>query len=250
MEKSKNILFGVLSVFLLAATVLGSVWGWNSFASSRATLVNLSSSGKVYYQPDLAEVSVSVITKGADPKVVQAQNDTKMTGLIEYIKSAGVKAEDIKTAGYNLYPEYAQNEEGGLDTLKIAGYTLSQNIVFKVRDLSRVPEIIGALPGQGANSIDGVGFSLSDEKTEELKAQAMEKAVSKARQELEKTKTLYGFRSARLLNISSYPVYSPTLYRTEKLGLGMGGDVGSSISPIQPGTGELEVQVSLVYELK
>ena len=77
----------------------------------------------------------------------------------------------------------------------------------------------------------------------------MEKAVPKTKQELEKTKALYGFRKARLINISSYPLY-PTFYGNEKMALGMGGDGGASLAPIQPGTGELEMQVSLVYELK
>ena len=246
MEKMKNILFSVLAVFLLAATGFGSVWAWNELVSSQSTLVNLSSSGKVYYKPDLAEASVSVVTKGKEPQTVQSDNDATMTGILDYLKTAGVKEEDIKTTGYYLYPEYKTGPDGAVNTLEIIGYTLSQNIVFKVREISKVPEIIGGLPAKGTNTINGISFFLSDEKTEELKAQAMEKAVAKTKQELEKTKALYGFRKARLINISSYP----TFYGNEKMALGMGGDGGASLAPIQPGTGELEMQVSLVYELK
>ncbi|KKU17248.1 MAG: Ribose ABC transporter, substrate-binding protein, partial [Parcubacteria group bacterium GW2011_GWC1_45_9] len=102
--------------------------------------------------------------------------------------------------------------------------------------------------GDWAKGLFGISFSLSDEKTEELKVQAKEKAVAKAKFELEKTKSLYGLKRARLISISDYQNYPSPIYRDAKA-YGLGGEA-SSISPIQIGTGELEVNVSLLYELK
>ena len=249
MEKSKNVLFIVLSVFLALAALFGSVLVWKYVWMFQATTMSLSASGKAYYKPDVAEVSVSVVTKGVNPDSVQTENDRKMTGVIDYLKSSGVKEDDIKTVGYNLFPEYEQTENG-MNTLRIAGYTLTQTIFFKVREISSTPKIIGGLPDKGINNISGVSFSLSDEKFEEVRAEAQGKAVAKAKGELEKTKSLYGFKKAKLVSINSTPIYPTAFYRDMKA-LGMGGETpSSSISPIQAGTGELEVSVNLNYELR
>ena len=238
----------MLSIFLAAATLFGSALIWRQLSLSQTTTLGISAAGKVYYKPDVAEVSVSTVTKGIDPDAVQAENDEKMTAIIDYLKNSGIKEEDVKTTGYNLYPEYQQTDNG-VNTLKIAGYTLSQTIFFKIREIASTPKIVGGLTDKGVNNISGVSFSLSDERFEELKSQAREKAVVKAKQDLEKTKSLYGFRKARLMNISDYPVYPSATYRDAK-DLGMGGAEFSGISPIQTGTGELEVTVSLTYELR
>lgn len=270
MEKAKSILVVTLSVFLAAATVFGSaaVLKQLGFFKPPTTIV-ISGSGKEAYKPDLAEVSVSVITKEKDSGTAQSKNDEKMAKIIVYLKDAGVKEEDIKTTSYNLYPEYRQGKEvlplssgtsssgaparydyPNPNTFEIIGYTLDQSLVFKIREIAKVGAVIGGLSDKGISQISGVNFSLSDEKLEELKTKAKEKAVAKAKKELEATKILYGFRKAKLLSISDYPVYPGPIYRDAKaLGIG-GGETSLNVSPIQVGEGELEVQVSLTYELR
>ena len=207
-----------------------------------------------------------MITKEKDSETVQVKNDEKMTAIVSYLKDSGVKEEDIKTVSYNLYPEYQQVDEAAPmssapgfstspeyyypDTFKIIGYTLDQSLSFKVRDIAKVGAIVGGLSDKGANQVSGISFSLSDEKTEELKAQAREKAVEKAKKQLEITKSLYGFKKAKLLSINDYPVYPSVTYQDMKA-LGAGGEgMPSNVSPIEAGTGELEVQVNLTYELR
>ena len=265
MEKSKNVLFFVLSVFLAVAIIFGSAFmvknlGW----FKQPITVAISDSGKVVYNPDQVEVSLSVVTKGINPDSVQAENDKKMTAIVEYLKALGVKEEDIKTTSYNLYPEYDQGGEivppGAVgneamefyrpNTYKIIGYTLEQSLSFKSKEIGKIGEIVGGLTDKGANRVNSIWFSLSDEKTEELKAEAREKAVAKAKKELETMKSLYGLKKAKLVSINDYPVYPSVRYGDLKA-MGVGGDAEvSNVSPIEAGTGELEVQVSLTYELK
>ncbi|KKT86240.1 MAG: hypothetical protein UW85_C0005G0030 [Parcubacteria group bacterium GW2011_GWA1_Parcubacteria_45_10] len=247
LEKAKKILFLVLSVFLGAMTLFGSVISWNYIGSFRPVTASILGTGKMIYKPDQAEVSLSVVSKGLNPESVQSDNDEKMSEIVNYLKDSGVKEEEIKTVSYNLYPEYEQGENY-LNTFRIIGYTLEQGLSFKVKDISSVGKLVGGLSGKGVNRINGISFSLSDEKTEELKVQAKEKAVAKAKFELEKTKSLYGLKRARLISISDYQNYPSPIYRDAKA-YGLGGEA-SSISPIQIGTGELEVNVSLLYELK
>ncbi len=92
MEKTKNILFATLSGFLVVATVFGLVVLVNYLGElKQPTKISISGSGKVAYKPDLAEVSVSVITKEKDSETVQVKNDEKMTAIVSYLKDSGVK---------------------------------------------------------------------------------------------------------------------------------------------------------------
>ncbi|OGY38785.1 MAG: hypothetical protein A2418_02575 [Candidatus Brennerbacteria bacterium RIFOXYC1_FULL_41_11] len=256
-EKIKGILLAALATSLVVATVLGSAVVLKQLGVlKQPTVITISGSGKESYTPDKAEITLSVITKDKDSGVAQSKNDEKMAKIVNYLKDSGVKEEDIQTTSYNLYPEYEQGK--GLEpsspeyyypnTFKIIGYTLDQGLSFKIKDLSKVGTIIGGLSDKGISQIGGVYFSLSDEKMEELKTKAKEKAVAKAQIELEKTKNLYGFKKSKLISINDYPVYPMPIYRGVD-------DLKVSSTPaneasIQVGEGELEVQVSLVYELR
>ena len=66
-------------------------------------LVTVNGEGKIVVTPDLAYIDLGVQTKNKDAAVAQQENAKLMTAVVNAIKAAGVKAEDIKTTGYNLY---------------------------------------------------------------------------------------------------------------------------------------------------
>jgi hypothetical protein len=248
----KNILFSALSLFLVVGTVLGIIFFFRvidySF-SGAPTAVTVSGEGKVLYKPDLVEISVSVITKGKEAEIVQIENDKKVQVVVDYLKEKGIKEEDIKTRYYSLYPGYEQTEKGA-DALKIAGYTLNQGLFFKVREIESVGNILGGLTEKGINNIESISFGLSDEKTEELRLQAREQAIEKAKTEFEKIKSQLGFKKVHLVSISDSGYYPYPVPYLERTATGMGGKGLSSVSPIQAGTGEIIVNVSLSYRAK
>lgn len=264
MEKTKQMLFAVLTIFLGFLTVFGIFWGIKSLVSSdlgKPIVMTISGQGKVSYIPDQAEVSFSVITKGPEAKSVQAENDQKMAKVIEFLKSSGVKEEDIKTVSYNLYPEYAQIGEivpmsvqvssyYRTDTSKIIGYTLDQSVNVKIKNTSKIGELVGELSVNGANRINSVSFSLTDAKADLLRDQARQKAISDAKMELLSLKGLYGFKRAKLVGINDYPYYPSPMYRDMKA-YGIGGGAESvSTAPIEAGSGEYQVNISLTYEFR
>ncbi|MEW5805213.1 MAG: SIMPL domain-containing protein [Patescibacteria group bacterium] len=253
-SRFKNILFIALSLFLFTLMALGTAFFFHlinySFSGAPA-VINVSGQGKVIYQPDLAEINISVITKGGAPDQVQRENDGKVRAIVDYLKEKGVKEEDIKTRYYNLYPEYEQltpdSPYGGVNPLEIIGYSLNQGLGFKVREIGLAGEILAGLTDKGANNIENISFGLSDEKTEELRSQAKQQAIEKAQAEFQKMKSQFGFKKFRLTGINDLSSY-PGAY-LEKSALGLGGD-SLPASPIQPGTGEVIVNVNLTYKVK
>lgn len=206
--------------------------------------VTMSAEGKVTSKPDTATISFSVVTQGRQAEDVQKENDKKMTKVIEFLKSQGVAESDIQTSGYNLYPQYNYNVAQG-DAPSITGYSLNQQITAKIRELEKVSGITGGLTGQGVNQIDNVSFYIDD--PDRLKGEARQQAVEKAK---EKARELARGLEVRLGKVVSFSESDQSggpypLYRGYEGGYGGGGG-----SPVQAGTQDIIVSVTLTFELK
>lgn len=240
-----------LTALMCAATVLVATYAVELMIRPMGTTpatISVSGTAKQTYKPDIADIDIAVISKGRDAASVQAENDAKMTAVVSYLNQQGIKEDDIKTTSYGLYPEYRQVPNAGVDTSTIIGYTMTQGVQFRVRDVAAAGKVIGGLSGVGINSVGSISFSLSDEKLDVLKAAAKDQAIAKAQQELQRMKTKLGFRLARLVGMSDSPV-APMPYRLDTKYYGLGA-AESSIAPIQSGTGEVIETVSLSYEVR
>ncbi len=150
-DSSVKVLRYAGSVFLVSAAVM-LVWqmaGPSWFKNIKAEVTNqpyartitVSGEGKISAKPDIANISLSVVSKAVTVKQVTTDNNTKMNAVLNAVKAAGVEAKDITTSQYSLYPEYDYNYLGR-GTNKIIGYNLTQEITIKVRDLEKVDTIL------------------------------------------------------------------------------------------------------------
>ncbi len=157
-----------------------------------------------------------------------------------------MEAKDIKTAGYNLNPRYEYNDK----TRKsfISGYTLTQTVFVKIRDLAKVGKILSGLPSKGINDISGLSFSIDDPDKflNEARKEAFEKAMVKA-------KEMAGYNGVKIRRVVSFNEYGGgypiSLYSKEAFG--RGGDLGSPapLPTIESGSQEVTVNVNVTYEI-
>lgn len=237
-----NIMLASVSVALLASVRPISRYG-DSLVSSRVFYV--SAEGKAIVSPDIANLSFSVVSEGKDPVVLQEDNNKKMRAAQDHVKAQGVDEKDIKTAQYDLQPRYEYDEKTRRSF--ISGYMLTQTVFVKVRDIGKVAAILAGLPGRGINQIGSISFDVDD--PDKYLAEARNEAFQKARAKAEEMVRANGLRLGRIMNISEsggprpYPVF---------YGAGKGGAelAAPTPPPIQPGTQEVTVQVSVAYELK
>lgn len=61
--------------------------------------------GEAYGKPDIATLQLGVEARAADPKTAIAAANQKMAQLIEALKAAGVKPEDMQTRDFNIHSE-------------------------------------------------------------------------------------------------------------------------------------------------
>jgi hypothetical protein len=245
MEKSK-IFLATLVVACVTGIVITALVMTNKSENQDRFSVN--GSGTVYAKADIANIQVGVRTdtkKTAAEATVEATS--KMNDIISEIKGLGVEEKDIKTTDYNLSPVYNWTNEKGQE---LAGYQVTQNLSLKVRDLSKIGDIIAKTTGKGANQIGSINFTIDDEY--ELKNQARELAIEKAKEKAELIAKQSGMKLGEIKSVYENSV-SPVvpMYSNAKIMLEDSRGAGEIASPeIQSGQNEIQVEVTLVYEVK
>lgn len=244
------------SLFLLAAAAVmiwqmtGSSWFKNIKAEITnqpyARTITVSGDGKISAKPDIANVSLSVVSKGLTVKQVTTDNNTKMNKVLAAVKDLGIDSKDITTSQYSLYPDYDYTSTSGVN--KIIGYSLTQEITIKIRDLSKVDDVLDTGIKSGANQVGSLSFDIDD--TGAVKKQARQMAFEKAKQKAQEMSDQAGVRLGRVVTFTeespSYPMPYVNYAMESK-------SVGVSAAPapsIEPGSKELTMSVSVTYEIE
>ena len=246
-SKSKNqaiiIFLGFLMLVIIYSLFFGPAKKYGDSLMPAKT-INVSAEGKVTVSPDIAKLSFSVVSEGANSKLLAENNNKKMNAAIDFAKSQGIEEKDIKTTEYNLSPRYEYDEK----TKKtfISGYTLTQTVLVKVRDLNKVAEVLGGLPALGINQISSISFDIDE--PEKYLSEARNQAFDKVK---EKAKAMAEKNGVKLGQVINFYEYQSTPYYQNVRALGMGGaEAVQPLPQIQPGSQEVTIQVSVTYEIK
>lgn len=209
-----------------------------------AHTLTVSAEGKTTAQPDLAEMSFSVVTQGQNPETLSTNNNEKMNAVLKFVKSQGIAEDDMKTTSYDLSPNYQWDKNTQRNY--ITGYTLTQTVQIKVRDLEKVASVLAGLAPLGVNQIGGVSFTFADDEKiiQAARSDAFKKALSKAKQMAADS----GVSLGRIVSVSeNHYIPMGKTYFGARDALGMGG--GPVAPTIQPGTQEITDTVSIVFEI-
>lgn len=250
-----SIIVGIL-VFSIAALQYVDSYS-KSIEPSSFRSFQVSAEGKVVAIPDVAQFSFSVIIQGGtDIESLQNENIEKTNKAIDFVKTSGVEDKDIKTQDFRLNPDYQSfscpRSFGGEVTPcpppKIVGYTVTQTVLVKIRDFAMIGKILSGVVEEGANSVSQLSFTIDDRDAKESEART--EAIKKAQEKAEAIAEAGGFSIGRLLSIQegSSPVF-PRFAFAEALDSGIGGAVPAPAPTIEPGSQDVVVNVTLVYEI-
>ncbi|MDW8280012.1 MAG: SIMPL domain-containing protein, partial [bacterium] len=220
----------------------------------------VSAEGKVTASPDIAQFNFSIISEGYDLSKIQKENTEKTNKSIEFLKNQGIDPKDIKTQYYNISPKYTyyncfQAIVNNLESKpcpppKISGYTITQTINVKIKDFSKIGNILSGIVEYGANNVSDLQFSVNDQS--KLENEAREEAIKKAQEKAKNIAKSAGFKLGKLLSIEEgeyyYPIYKT--YAPSNLGMGGGSDASMSNPQVEPGSQEIKVNVTLRYGIE
>lgn len=250
MQINKTLVVAISLVSLALVIFLGvktrNTWEeYFYIGKSGRDTITLDGQGKVTAKPDVATVQLGVITEGTSVKDIQQKNTDKMNAIIAALKAMDIKAEDIQTQNYNLSPKYDWTD----GTQKLVGYTISQNISVKVRNLDKTGDVVSKGGELGANQIGGVQFVIDDPNA--LQAQARDKAIDDAQQKAQVLAKKLGLNIVRVVSFAesgSMPVPRPYLMmdNSAKSAAGM----PEAAPQIEPGSEEVTANVSVTFEVR
>lgn len=239
----------LLGFALIGATIAR---GQDGGASQRT--LSVGGTGRVSAAPDVADVSMGVVSEAATAREALTANNAAMAKLRETITGLGIADKDVQTTGINLSPRYSQPPQprpGQLapqqqdTTPRIVGYSVTNSVRVTARDLAKLGQILDAVVTAGANQMHGISFRVeaSEAKLDEARAKAVADAKRKAEQLCELTGTTLG----QPLQINESGGALPPPRPMAMMGRAM---MAAESVPVAPGEQELSVSVQIVYAIE
>jgi hypothetical protein len=252
-------IFSVLAFFtillFISLTVFFTVSAFNKIQERKyigqeikeQRTITVSGSGEIYAKPDLALATFSVVNEAKTVSKAMTENTEKMNAVISYLKGQGVEEKDLKTVNFYIYPRYDYYEKSELypsGRRVLAGYEITQSLQVKIRDMTKIGQIIEGATQAGANQIGDLSFTI--DKQDELKAKARLDAINKAKEKAKELSLQLGVNLVRITSFSenSYlPNWDNLKYTETETG-------GAGPAPqVQTGENKIEVTVSITYEI-
>lgn len=242
----KTILF-FLSTILGVVLVIFFIVTVNQKLNTATTsnTVTFSGEGRASAKPDIAKLNFSIVTQAATSEEAKNANATKSNQVSDFLKKQNIDSKDIRTSGYQLYPQQTYGINGG--TPRITGYQASQNFTVTIRDLDNADTVLSGVVAAGVNQVEQLQFALED--PDKVQAEARAEAVANARAKAKQLESQVGIHLGKIVNFQEnsggYPMPMYALARTsaEKL--------DSGVAPSLPaGENEVVISVSVTYQIK
>lgn len=214
-----------------------------SVQTNKNDLFTSTGTGKATAMPDIASVSIGVTQKATTVEQAQEKMNQASKKITDAIKALGIEDKYIDTTNYNVNPDYDYSYGQ-----RVSGYTATQNMEIKIKDVEKINKVVDAATKQGANIVGNINFTFSDDLQKKLEEKARIQAVEDAKAKAQSLAKVSGIKLGRLINVdeSSYEplrAYAPIGYGEAKMDL-----QSATPSNITPGEGTVNITVTLSYE--
>jgi uncharacterized protein YggE len=200
--------------------------------------ISVTGEAKLSVPPDLAEVDGGVSSEAKTAREASEANNAAMAKVLQALQGAGINAKDLQTSRLSLQPQSAPNRTG---PSAVVGYRASNRVTIRVRDVTKVANVIDTLVGAGANEIGGINFMVSQ--ASKLLDEAREQAVADARRKAEIYAKAAGVTLGAPLSISEEGSPGPMPFRKMAAGMAVS-------APVAQGEETLQVTVSVSWAIK
>ncbi len=238
-----HILTPLLALLLVFSLIVLPV---SAATTSNERVINTQGTGTITTTPDLVEISVAVMTEHTDVKDAQRENAVKMNAVMNALKNSGLTSDDIKTTGYSIYQVTKEEDRIFPGEKRAQVYRVTNTLMITLKDTTKAGDIIDIAIENGANNVNYISFTLSDEKQASLRAEALQEAVAQSRGDADVVAASLGLsvRDVKEVTIGG-GYYPPTsrMYDSMMLAAGM----EKAATPIEAGEVTVTATVSVTY---
>jgi uncharacterized protein len=221
--------------------------------NQEAPLIDLTVSSSTETVPNVAVFSTGVESKALKAREAIRLNADKMQGVINQLKAQGISETDIQTSGLSLTKEYTYLASG---KSRFKGYLVNNSVTVKLRDLSKLGDMLDLLATQGSNEFSGPAFDLENDAAASTTARDKAWAMADAQARYHAKKA--GYSNVRVVRVSEsvqqrqaaqlniYDVRAEAAAGAADAAVGY---AAPTSSPIAPGTITTSIKLSVSYEM-
>jgi uncharacterized protein len=203
--------------------------------------ISVTGEANVSVAPDQAQIDGGVTSDAKTAREASDANNAAMGKVLLALKGAGIEEKDYQTSRLSLQPQYATSTKVPERAVGIVSFRASNRVTVKIRDVTKVANVIDVLVGAGANEIGGINFSV----TQPSKAldEAREKAIADARRKAEIYAKAAGVTLGEPISISEEGAPAPVFRSKVAAPMAAG-------APVAQGEETLSVTVGVSWAIK
>ena len=227
--------------------------GIASAADTNEKVITVSGTGKVSTAPDTVIITFAVETENTDSQKAQKENAEKMARCLGALKAIGITDSEMKTTGYNMY-SYKSGSDSLFGSDKTI-YTVRNTVQVKTSKTDLAGEIVDTATSNGANRVNSIRFTLSDEKSQEMRDSTLKAAVAQARADADAVTSALGMAVVGVNHVSVDSSYTPmvyaetSMYKNAALAAGVAEEMMIR-TPIESDDVDVTASVSIAYIIR
>lgn len=233
----------ILAIVLVTRLVSPIPLSITQVTTQKSSAFSASGKSSISTIPDKVELTLGISRRESSINQAQSRANEIINKINTDIQALGVRRDDIKTQNYSIYPIYDYNSE----SQQITGYSVDISLSVSLTDFEQLNTVIDLATQAGANQVSGIQFKLSEEKEEQVRAEARAEAIEDAKANAQELARLAGMKLGKVINVIEEPhsAYPGEVYAMEAMAKGSGGGAPTNI---EPGSTNYSYTVTVSYE--
>jgi uncharacterized protein YggE len=203
--------------------------------------ISVTGEASVSVAPDQAQIDAGVTSDAKTAREASDTNNAAMGKVLLALKGAGIEEKDYQTSRLTLQPQFATSSKSTERTQGIVSFRASNRVTVKIRDVTKVANVLDVMVGAGANDIGNINFTVTQ--SSKHLDEAREKAIADARRKAEIYAKAAGVTLGEPIGISEES--APVPLHRGKMAAPM-----AAGAPVVPGEEMLSVTVSVSWAIK
>ncbi|MEM5495395.1 SIMPL domain-containing protein [Hoeflea sp. AS16] len=242
--RRRMILAGALSALMFSAAAPAFA---DDAKRPEPGVISVSGEGVSAVAPDMAVISLTVLRQAETAREALDANNEAMADVLAAMKAEGIAERDLQTGAFSVQPRwvYPKNDDSENREPRIVGYTVNNTLTVRIRDLSRLGDILDTSVSLGVNQGGNIVFTNDDQ--DKIREAARLDAVAQAKAKAEAMTGALGVSLGRITQISenSYSAPPAPMARAEMVMMAKSAD---SV-PVASGENEYRVTVNVTWEI-
>ena len=231
--------YAFAAVLIVAFLVVGLI-SYATITKGPATTVQNTFStvgtGSLFVTPDQLILNLGVVTEASSASEALQSNSQQMDQVVKALKSVGLNDSELATSYFSIEPIYIYPKDA---PPVLTGYRASNTITVSTGIIVKAGEYIDGAVKSGANRINFIYFTVSEQKQKQVKGDLISVAVEDAKAKANKALAPLALEILGVQSMSISDSGFPVVF--------LKGEQVPSATPILPGQQKVTVTVQIAF---